>query len=179
MIALILSIDSEEDRVSFQQMYLDTVRLFVNVARSILGNIDDAEDVAYEVYEKLAKDYTKYRKLPLVQMKRLGVTMVKNQCINRLRRSKYMEIPVDDHDISDEVYVDPDADVLEDIIKMENIEELKASIRKLKEEDQIILHLRYAAELSYKEIAARIYRTDEYVKNRLYRIRIKLKEMMI
>ncbi len=178
MIALIMDIETEQDRVSFQKMYESTLRLFVGVANKLLHNTDDAEDIVYEVYEKLAANYGIYKKKPLDQMKRLGVTMVKNRCINLLRRRKIMEVPVDEETIPEEYLADKETDILGDILEKESFEELKEALRALDDEERMILTYRYDGRMKVAEIAEELGVTPKNIEYRLGKIRKKLREVL-
>ena len=178
MIALIMDIESDQDRVSFQIMYESTLRLFVGVANKMIQNTDDAEDIVYEVYEKIAANYGVYKKKPLDQMKRLGVTMVKNRCFDFLRRRKIMEIPVDETTIPEEYLADKETGILHDILEKESFEELKEAVRALDDEERMILTYRYDGRMKVAEIAEELGVTQKNIEYRLGMIRKKLRDML-
>lgn len=58
MLALYMSfIDDESQRRLFEEIYLNYRKQMLLVARSVLGNDTDAEDVVHDVFLKIAKKH--------------------------------------------------------------------------------------------------------------------------
>ena len=179
MLALLMLLETEEDRVSFRVLYEETYLKFIHVANGILHNQNDAEEIVHDIYVKWADDYKKYRNKSLDEMLRLGIVMTRNRCIDLIRkRNTHNEIPIE---IDDDLFEDPhfhttDDVILDDIINEENITELVAAIKKLTPDEQTILALNFDAGFSYKEIAKEMDLKVSNVKMKLYRIKKKLRE---
>ena len=178
MILLLLSIEDQNDKRTFQEMYEKTVHLFVRVAYNILHNIDDAEDIAYDTFAYFASEYSKYKRKPLDQIERIGITIVRNKCYNLLKHRKISAIPVDFNE-SFEKALSIEEDLLDICLKKENIENLKAAIKELSDTDRLILELRYDAMMKYSAIAKELGLSTKSVENRLYYIKNKLRTKLI
>ena len=85
---LIMNLSSEQDRVTFRVLYEKTVNRFLAVAKSILNNQDDAEEIVQDVYTNWMKDYNTYRNKTLEEMTGLGVVMVRNKALNLKNRKE-------------------------------------------------------------------------------------------
>ena len=182
MLALLMMIEDEEERISFQILYENTYRKLIVVARGILHNEADAEEAVHDVYVKLAGNYKKYRDKTLGDMTRLCVIMTKNQCIDLIRkRKRHPEIPaeLDDDLLGETGSGEKQEDILEGILLQENMDELILAIKTLGEEDRVLLLLRYDREFSYAQIAREMKLNVNTVKARLYRIKKKLRELMM
>lgn len=175
LFCLLMNLETDQDRVSFRVLYEKTVNRFLVVAKSILHNQDDAEEVVHDIYTDWMKDYRKYRRKPLNEMTALGVVMVRNRAINlKRRKNNYMERPVDDPDIYTQNTDEGDQGVLEMMIRNETVESVKQAIKSLTEDEQTILKLRYELEMSRDEIATVMKTNSNTVKKRLQRVRKKL-----
>ncbi len=177
MVALLMSINDEQERLLFLEMYEATVRQFVGAANRILRNLDEAEDIAYETYRVFAEDYSKYKDKSIDQMKRIGLTIVRNKSINFAKHRNSFDIPTDFEKIPGKMLVDEE-DILEKILEFEEIGELKNAIKKLNDEEKLILELRYDAKLKYSDIGKAIGINEKSVENKLYYIKSKLKRFL-
>lgn len=174
MLELLLLIESEEDRISFREFYEKTYRKYLYIAKSILRNMYDAEEIVHDVYVKMADKYSRYRRYSTDELTGLGVVMVRNACINRIRmRDKHPEVSFE----SKEPYLGQ-GDVLEAVVSEETKEELSAAFGNLKQVDKDILTLKYQYDMTYKEISKILGIQEKTVDMRLYRAKMKLKMEM-
>lgn len=172
---LIMNLSSEQDRVTFRVLYEKTVNRFLAVAKSILNNQDDAEEIVQDVYTNWMNDYNTYRNKTLEEMTGLGVVMVRNKALNpKNRKEKYMESPIEDVEIYNTDLYYNNSDILDEVIRNERIEQLKDVLKSLTEDEQMILMLKYELEMSYREIAKAMKIKENTVKIKLARTKKKL-----
>ena len=175
MLGLLFLIETEEDRISFEDMYKRTYLRLLYVAKSILLNQPDAEEAVHDVYVKIADDFSLYRGRSLYEMTGLGVIMTRNICLNRIRsKCRHRESPFE---IYEYIYGKDDT-ILDDIVREETLEELKCAIRELEQKEKDILVLRYYYKFSYKQIGKVFDMREKTVEVRRRRIKIKLRKIM-
>ena len=182
MLALMMALDTEEDRISFKKLYEKTYRKFMSVALAVVHNQADAEEAVHDVYVKWAVDYEKYRDKSQKDMLRLGFIMTKNRCVDLLReRKRHVMVPIEiNADLLGEAEIERGGEgILDGIVKEEDERKLVQIMKGLQEEEQVILMLRYDRELSYELIAEEMKLEVNTVKMRLYRIKKKIREEML
>lgn len=174
MLELLLILNTEEDRVAFQEIYEKSYLKLLYTARGIIHNVHDAEEIVHDVYAKIADNFSRYRRFTLEQMVALGIVMTRNACINKIHfRQKYPEISFEEK----EDFIGK-GNILEDVVKEETIDELALAYRKLKQKDRDILTLRYGYDLSYKDISSIMGMSEKTVDMRLYRAKTRLKKVL-
>lgn len=175
MIEFLLLLETDEDRLEFEKMYEQTHLKLLYTAMGILHDQYDAEEVVHDVYAKIAQEYSRYRGKSLDDMMGLGIVMTRNACINRMHaKRRHGEVSLE----SKEFYLGSEPDMLEDVLKQENIEALRSAMKKLKQKERDLLILKYYHDLSYKEIADIMNIREKSVDMRLYRVKMKLRELM-
>ena len=78
----------------------------------------------------------------------------------------------------DENHADKADDPLSQVIRTDQAEQLAALVRKLGEEDQELLHLRYSADLSFAEMGVCLGRKEDTVKKTFYRLLARLQSQL-
>ncbi len=129
------------EKKAIQRLFKQHYAKMYRVARTILYDEQESEDVVSDIFESLLR-----RQIVLTADTEecYLLTSVRNMCLKRLRHSSaslegngYIE-PIDDSDIEDE--------------RLTDIDEFVA--RHLTEQEQRIFRLRFTEGCSYKEIAA-------------------------
>jgi RNA polymerase sigma-70 factor (ECF subfamily) len=117
-------------------------------AYRILRDKEGSEDAVQEVFVKLWKMNTKLEEYESVEA--LAVTMVKNYCIDQIRKQKYIE-PADTNSFS--LYHDPGPSPQDKLEISETTALMHRIINDLPGIYREIIQLRDIEELSYDEIA--------------------------
>lgn len=173
---MISLLETPEDRSDFEDIYRKTHRKLLHTAQGILHDRYDAEEIVHDVFARLAENFHKYRGKPSREMLSLGIVMTRNASINLLhKRERHKEILVEPCEPAWRA----GADVLEDVLREENREELRDAIRHLKPEERDTLILRYYHGMSYREIGKVLGIKAKTVDMRLYRIKAKLRETLL
>ena len=131
----------------FQTEYLPLSGTFYRVAFFILDDAAEAEDAVQELYLKLwdRRDVLDGIRSP----KGYGITLLRNLCLDRIRRSRKMETPAS--------LPEPETPGGQDesIDQKERLAKVLAAIKSLPDRQREVLTLRTLDGLSYDEIAQR------------------------
>lgn len=136
--------------IEFKDKWLPLSDRFYRVAYYILESGADAEDVVQDLYVKLwnMRDRLDGVKNPVS----FGITLVKNMCMDRIRRSgAHTAVSIEDAGLPDTCEAPP-PDV--EYIGREKLEQLRRIIAQLPERQRKVLQMRIFEGAEYKEIAA-------------------------
>ena len=140
----------------------------VAYARLMLGDDGLAEDVAQEAFARVYLARQQYQ--ASYTFRTWLMTMVRNLCIDQLRRLRRTPMPTD---VLPELPVpSPESEYL----ALERRMRLWNDLRALSEEDQALLTGFALEQLSYRDLARRHGLTTAQVKLRLHRLRKRLRE---
>ena len=134
------------------------------IARHILGDEDEAEDVVQDALLKLWQ----LKDEPVRNVDAFAKVMVRNLCIDRVRRRCNM-VDVDEYDVAD-----PPPETESDAL----IERMLALVDKLPTMQQTILKMRHIDGMEMSDIASLIGTSEVAVRQSLSRARRKVFEQM-
>ncbi len=137
-----------------------------NLGYRMMGNREDAEDIAQETFLSAYRHLKKYdRRWPF---RNWLLSIAHNKCVDWLRRSRLT--------YGLETLEDTGVGVEDWVIRKEVGELVQSALRKLSAEDRAVVVLKYWEGMSYKEIAEVLNVNEGSVRNRLYRARKALAE---
>lgn len=151
---------------AFHSIWLPLQGYFYRIAFYIMENEADAKDAVQDLYVKLwnLRDH-----LDLVQSpKAYGGLLLKNLCIDRIRRSRPKAEP-------DEALAAPVDETLE---LREMLREVASAMSRLPESQQKLLRMRVLAGLSYEEIARKTGLSELNIRVQVSLARKKLKQSL-
>jgi RNA polymerase sigma-70 factor, ECF subfamily len=162
--------DAKKDPAAFGQLYDHYVQPVYRYLYSRVGTIHDAEDLTSQTFIAAFEYLPRYR-----ERGKFAAWLF------RIARSK-----MTDHFRRNRVGVDLEAagrcaggeDALLQVIQNEEISRLKCLLKNLNFEELDLIHLRYAAVLTFAEIADLLGRREEAVKQSVYRLLARLKGQM-
>ena len=140
------------------------------LAIQILGNSDDAEDAVHDAFETALSTPSAYdaRKGPL---KPWFLRVVRNRCIDMLRRRRGSSVPVEELEASGVAQ--------EEIVEAEQARSrVQKALAALSADKREIIVLRDYLDLSYAQIADVLDVAPGTVMSRLHRARLALKEIL-
>ena len=140
------------------------------LAIQILGNSDDAEDAVHDAFETALSAPSAYdaRKGPL---KPWFLRVVRNRCIDMLRRRRGSSVPVEELEASGVAQ--------EEIVEAEQVRSrVQKALAALSADKREIIVLRDYLDLSYAQIADVLDVAPGTVMSRLHRARLALKETL-
>jgi RNA polymerase sigma-70 factor (ECF subfamily) len=160
---MVLIQSARKNPAAFTSLYRHYVRPVYRYLYALTGNGDDAEDLTAQVFLEALEGLSRYRSdRPFAAWL---FVIARHRAMDYFRRRKtvvkYPDTQVDDN---------PAADPQTASIRAEELRRLREQLAGLPEEEREILRLRYAAGLSFAEIAATINRTVGAVKMDLYRL---------
>lgn len=165
----ILALEDENERSFMIALYNQYNRLMYSVARSIVQNDSDAEDIVQEVFTQIIeKD-----KIPLLralskqQIASYVAEASKNKAKNRIRNKTRSRV-------SGELLEDVlpyDEDMEESVINSIALDELRSALQKLKEDTRDLLIKKYYLDMSDEEIGKELGLKATSVRMKLTRAR--------
>ena len=128
-----------------EQLFRQNYSKMIHLARVLLGNDEEAEDVVQDIFLRVAdSDFAP-------QNDRYLLTAVRNACLNRIRQMRT-------HDrVKGLMPMDDDTDVQPVDRLLERLDDIAAYVdRQLEEPHRSIFHLRFDDDLTVAEIARRL-----------------------
>ncbi len=157
------------DQQAFEPLVARYEKVLFNVALRMVGNYEDARDIAQttfvKAYEKLDTYDPKYRFFSWIYR------IMMNESLNHLQRRKTHQ-PLDLNLASTQ---DPQQDVL----AHERSHLVRSALMKLAPDDREVLILRHYMELSYSELSEVLAIPEKTVKSRLYTARQRLADLLV
>lgn len=158
-------------KVQFEHWYRSNVRLMYYVAYERLQNREQAEDAVSEAVLRLYSGLQKWNCGEERDFRKLAVLVTRNSAIDIFRKNT-RATPMSPEDLED--YGGVSGDVLEQAMAKIEMEQVRAAMEELKEEDRIVLLLRGVHGLSEKETAKLLGIKPKSVGVRLCRARKRL-----
>ena len=90
-------LDTPEEKMRFEQIYLKYRGLMYRVADSILRNRQDAEDAVHNAFLRIIKHFKKFQTTPVEDLAPQVVVIARNEAISLLRKRKG-DAPLEDWD---------------------------------------------------------------------------------
>ena len=175
MLVYLCLIDEEERKKSFEKIYNQNYLRMYHIALAILKNPANAEDAVHEAFFCIAKNFKEYSKLSCREMEGLCVTIVKTKIIDQFRYGKRFSDEVLENLVLYNEYAEFEPETnfqnKEDYTKIHNI------LQKLPEVLRMTIDLKYFYDYSNKEIAKLMKVPVKTVEMRLYRAKIKIREL--
>ncbi len=144
---------------TFDALYRAEFRRVTRIARRIVGDQAEAEDVAQEVFAALARRPQALDPNVPAWLHATAVRRALDAARSRHRRSAREERAAG----RGPAWRDDDADPLEIIVRAERVSAIRAIMRRLKARDAALLAMRYGGDLSYREIAEALALPLEHV----------------
>lgn len=185
-IALMTLSDEERD---FVTMLLDKYGdLMYSKAMTILKNEQDAMDAVQETFYKIIKHIDKFegsadKHKEMLSIVKIGLsTSIQNTAKRHYNKNKRkIENEFSSQDNEGQPYVDIEdssANIEDNFIRKEEYKIAKAAIMKLTSDLQDAVYLVYTMEFSYKEASDYLNISMSALKDRIYRAKKKLKEIL-
>lgn len=165
----------EKDPKSLEGLMDKYLNYVFTIVHNIVGDsleIEDTEEICIDVFTRLwnnaAKIDSSYKTI-----KPYIASIARNTARNKLRATGYTELPLDD-----EIIIIDDNNVEEKVLHGELSDLLNESISELDEPDREIMIRYYFYYQKVKEISKELNINENTIKTKLFRSRIKLKDMI-
>jgi len=163
---------------AFEQLVDLHQNMVIGTACRMLGNLEDAHDIAQQVFLRVWKSAPRYE--PTAKFTTWLFTILRNLVFNETRRrSRRKEIPLeqesDDH--APQQFADHTAPSADQITQQEELESaLDMAIAALPEKQRLAVVLRRHEELPYEQICEILQMSLPAVKSLLFRARAELRK---
>jgi len=170
------------DQQAFELLVRKYKMVVFNTVYSIMGNTQEADDIAQEVFLKVYTKAGSFKGESSFSTWLYRITV--NRCLDELRKRKIKIISYETEFSQDEklrlkdVLASREEDITEDLRKKELQDVIQKAMNSLPEKDRIILTLKEIEGLSYNEISKVMKISLGKVKIWLFRARQKLKEKL-
>lgn len=156
--------DNDPDQL--EKLYERYHALMYTIAFSILNQVEDAEDVAEEVFIRIQKHLPKLTDVASPRTKGFLTTVAKNVALNELKKKNRWSM----HSYEElAAYVPSDEDLEDEIIGAAVYKEATIMLASLPYEYRVVLTFKYIYELNPKEIAILLGLTQATVRKRIER----------
>jgi RNA polymerase sigma-70 factor (ECF subfamily) len=159
------------DREAFAGILTRYQKLIYNVIYNLMGNTPEAGDLFQEVFIRIYKSLGSYN--PEFKFATWSAKIATNLCLDRIRTKRPAPIPVEEIEISD-----TGANPEEQFLAKERTRQIRTAVNQLPEKYRIPVILFHQQGLSYEEMALILNQPITIIKNRLYRARLMLREML-
>lgn len=165
MIGIYLAlIDSEEDKIKFQEIYESYKKQMWYTAKEILQDSHLAEDAVHDAFLGMAKNFSKVKSFGKQEMRAYALTCVRNSALKYIKKIKTIEtINIDD------IFGIEDIKASEEMFEHEASELAAAILKKMPPLYSEILYLRFIADMTDKEIALQLSRKETTVRQQIMR----------
>lgn len=173
------------DQKAFSEIVLQRQKKVFNIAYRMLGNLEEAKDLAQEVFISVFESIKELKEEGKFDPWLTQITL--NHCRNRwkyLKRRHYfnsdsLEDPIETEDGNmPKAFYDP-SDNPERLYEKKMIQELvQRGLLKLKEDQRELLVLRDLQGFSYEEMGELLGLSQGTIKSKLHRARMDLKEVL-
>jgi RNA polymerase sigma-70 factor (ECF subfamily) len=179
---VLLKKSQEGDIAAFEKLIEGYQKRVFNIAYRLVGNYDDASELAQEVFIKVFKSLRKFKGQSSFSTWVYSIT--KNVCFDELRKRKNKKIVYIDEDIKydnnemqRQIEDDrPQPDIIAEKNEVKKI--VHEAIQELSQDHRIVIVMRDIQGFSYEEIARILNCPEGTVKSRINRARLSLKQIL-
>lgn len=171
------------DMSAFEQLILNHEKIVYNVALRMFNNIEDAKDIAQEVFIKAFRSIENFDGRSSFSTWIYRIAM--NTCIDETRKRKGKASVSLEEEMSDEdgswkqQYADDGDTPEESMLRQEGQHEIMRALERISPDHKLVIILRDIQGLSYDEIAEITDLTLGTVKSRISRARLQLKQELL
>ena len=169
---IILVFATENDKTKFEQLYEKYKKLLLYKAYGILRDHDLAEDAVSEAFIRIYRNTDKIDDTTSPRTISFLVTIVKNTALTILEKQKKYVVLEEGAPYESDAY-----DLEETILSTAVTQDMLKLVDLLKEEMRAPFLLKYAHDLSHKEIAGLLHISENNVTVRIHRAKKKLAEL--
>ena len=176
-VRLMLRVKAGDER-AFEKLVELHQRTIVGTVARMLNNLDDAHDIAQQVFVRIWRSAPRYE--PSAKFTTWMFTITRNLVFNEMRkRGRRKEVPmeVENDDDAPKQYAHPMAPSADTISQQDELERaLDAAISKLPEKQRLAVVMRRYEEVPYEDICKVLGMSLPAVKSLLFRARTELRK---
>lgn len=159
-------LDTPEEKVRFEQIYLKYRSLMYHVANSVLHNCQDAEDAVHNAFLRIIRKFSRFQNTSAEDLAPQIVVIARNEAISLLRKRKG-EAPLEDQD-----------GLAEPSESISDYHALVDSFAQLPQTYRAVMEMKLLLGYSDGEIAAKLGLTKTAVSTRISRGRQLLRDIV-
>ncbi len=172
----ITMLETEQERKKIADIYEEHKHALLMYAMKITGNHTMAEDAVHSAFLSIIKEKEKYFYLDSRDLRFSSVIIVRNKCIDLLRKEKpYAGIPMDELEIFLESKEKP---IEEQVIISSEYATIRKHMANIDEISRQVLIMKYVLSMSYKEIGEKLNMTPKHVDTRIQRAKEKVRKLL-
>lgn len=178
MLAFYLSmLETEQERNKMTEIYEEHKHALLLCALKITGNNQAmAEDAVHNAFLSIIKEKEKYLNLDCRDFRLVAVTIVRNKCIDLIRKEKpYADIAMDELEIYLEAKERP---VDEQVTISLEYDAIRKHLSNIDEISRQVLIMKYVLGMSYKEIGEKLNMTPKHVETLILRAKEKVRKLV-
>lgn len=177
LLTIYLSVlDTDQERKKITDLYEEHKFVLLRYAIKITGDQSIAEDAVHNTFLSIIEKKEKYLDLSCRDFRRSSVIIVRNKCIDILRKQKhYSNKSMDELEIfleSNETSVEQQVETASEY------EIIRKHLNSIDEISKQVLIMKYAIGMSYKEIAGELSMTPKHVDTRIMRAKKKVRKLL-
>ena len=96
MMLYLQMLETPEEKVQFEEIYLKYRSAMFRAAEGILHNDQDAEDAVHNAFLRTIKRFSRFQKIPVKDLAPLVTVIARNEAISLQRKKK--DVPLEDWD---------------------------------------------------------------------------------
>ncbi|MCI9608666.1 MAG: RNA polymerase sigma factor [Oscillibacter sp.] len=96
MMLYLQMLETPEEKVQFEEIYLKYRSAMFRAAEGILHNDQDAEDAVHNAFLRIIKRFSRFQKIPVKDLAPLVTVIARNEAISLQRKKK--DVPLEDWD---------------------------------------------------------------------------------
>ena len=148
--------DNEDGLVAIYRLYNRSLLFF---ARRYCSSVQEAEEVVSEAFLKFWERRRQFEQVDKIRS--FLYVVVKNLCLNRNRKSRFI-VQIDDISDYEEVLVE-DSDIFLQIVRTELLTQIFEEVNLLPEKQKMIFQMSFMEDLTIEQISAKLLMTPNAV----------------
>ena len=169
-------LDTEQERQKMTDLYEEHKYALLHYAMKIMKNQGMAEDAVHNAFISVIEKKEKYLELSCRDFRRSAVIIVRNKCIDILRKQKpFANISMEELEIFLEL---DEKSVEEQVLLSSDYELIRKYINSIDEISKQVILMKYILNMSYKEIGEKLGTTPKHVDTRIMRAKAKVRKLI-
>jgi RNA polymerase sigma-70 factor (ECF subfamily) len=169
-------IESEQERYRIAEIYEEHKHALLLYALKVTGyNHTLAEDAVHNAFLSIIISKDRYLSIDSNKFQRLAFTIVRNKCIDLLRKEKpYVDITMD---MLETFLESNEKTVVEQVMLQSEYDKIREYLMHIDETSKQVLIMKYVFGMSYKEIGKKLNMTSKHVDTRILRAKGKIRKL--
>lgn len=177
MLTIYLSmLDSDDERAKIADIYETHKPYMLRFAQKYIGNVDLSEDAVHDAFLSFIEHKEKYFSVSCREMRALLIIIVKNKCLDILRKAN--KYPIESFENMKTEIESPEMPINEKIVNAEGYANLRKYVATLDEASQFVLEMKYRLGMTYKEIGKELELTPKHVETKIMRAKAKVRKLV-